>query len=68
MRGVAFSPDGTLLATACHDHTARLWDIATGMLVRALTGHTAYVWGVAFSPDGTLLATTSGDKTVRLWA
>ena len=30
MRGVAFSPDGTLLATASNDDTARTWDAATG--------------------------------------
>ena len=65
--GVAFSPDGTLLATASHDKTARLWDPATGEHLRTLTGHTDPVLGVAFSPDGTLLATASHDKTARLW-
>ncbi len=28
--GVAFSPDGTRLATASDDGTARIWDVATG--------------------------------------
>jgi WD40 repeat protein len=63
---VAFSPDGTLLATASEDKTARLWDVATGAPVRAFTGHDLAVEDVAFSPDGTLLATASF-KTVRLW-
>jgi WD40 repeat protein len=66
--GVAFSPDGALLATGSHDNTARLWNVATGQAVRTLTGHTGAVFGVAFSPDGTLLATSSGDKKARLWA
>ena len=65
--GVAFSPDGRLLATASHDGTARLWDPATGEPRRTLTGHTDAVIGVAFSPDGRLLATASHDKTARLW-
>jgi WD40 repeat protein len=65
--GVAFSPDGSLLATASGDHTARLWDTRTGAAVRTLTGHDEGVTGVAFSPDGSLLATVSGDLTARLW-
>ena len=65
--GVAFSPDGRLLATASCDKTARLWDPATGEHRRTLTGHTGGVCGVAFSPDGRLLATASGDGTARLW-
>ena len=65
--GVAFSPDGTLLATASNDHTARIWDTATGTTRTTLTGHTGPVNGVAFSPDGTLLATAAGDGTARIW-
>ena len=65
--GVAFSPDGTLLATASLDGTARLWEVASGVPIRTLTGHTHYVHEVAFSPDGTLLATASADGTARLW-
>ncbi|MGH3813587.1 MAG: WD40 repeat domain-containing protein [Pseudonocardiaceae bacterium] len=65
--GVAFSPDGALLATASDDGTARLWDPATGQHRSTLQGHTNWVYGVAFSPDGTQLATTSTDGTARLW-
>ena len=65
--GVAFSPDGRLLATASGDSTARLWDPATGAHLHTLTGHDRAVWGIAFSPDGRLLATASDDSTARLW-
>ena len=67
VNGVAFSPDGTLLATASADHTARIWDTTTGQARTILTGHTGPVNGVAFSPDGTLLATASIDRTARIW-
>ena len=65
--GVAFSPDGTRLASGCADNTIRLWDVATGTQVAELRGHRAYVHAVAFSPDGTRLASCSGDFTVRVW-
>ncbi len=64
---VAFGMNGSLLATACEDHTARLWDTATGTSVRTLCGHEGPVNGVAFSPDGGILATTSDDQTIGLW-
>src|SRR5262249_8297425 len=36
VRGVAFGPDGRLLATASHDETASLWDLASGKLLHTL--------------------------------
>jgi serine/threonine protein kinase len=65
--GVAFSPDGRLLATAGRDGTARVWDPGTGEHLRTLTGHGGRVEGVAFSPDARLLATAGGDGTARVW-
>jgi WD40 repeat protein len=64
---IAFSPDGSRLASASEDRTAKLWDVATGALLRTLSGHTSTVSSVAFSADGSTLATASWDGTVRLW-
>jgi eukaryotic-like serine/threonine-protein kinase len=62
-----FSPDGTRLASAGEDRTARLWDAATGAPLATFRGHESKVLGVSFSPDGARLLTTSADGTVRQW-
>ncbi|MCL4704851.1 tetratricopeptide repeat protein [bacterium] len=64
---VAFSPNGLLLATACGDGTARIWDTTTGQQVRLLYGHTSNVNAVTFSPNGRYLATASDDGTALIW-
>ncbi|KAF8301338.1 WD40 repeat-like protein, partial [Clavulina sp. PMI_390] len=52
VRSVAFSPDGTLLASGSYDTTIRLWDVQShSPQGQPLTGHTSNVCSVAFSPD-----------------
>jgi len=67
MTSVAFSPDGSLLASGSLDSTIKLWDVRSRTLVVTLEGHSYAVSSIAFSPDGSLLASGSGDKTVKLW-
>jgi WD40 repeat protein len=64
---VAFSRDGTMVATSSNDGTARVWEAATGKELKRFEGHHHIVRDVAFSPSGKILATTGGDQTVRLW-
>jgi WD40 repeat protein len=66
--GLAYSPDGTRLASASWDDTVRVWDVFTGQeALPPLRGHTADVCAVAYSPDGRKLASASYDLTVRVW-
>ncbi|KAF2490874.1 WD40 repeat-like protein [Lophium mytilinum] len=65
---VAFSQDGSLLASGSLDRTVRIWDAATGALQQTLHGHGQYVGAVAFSSDSSkLLASGSQDTTIRVW-
>jgi RNA polymerase sigma factor (sigma-70 family) len=72
MHSVAFSPDGKTLATGEHNDgwqvaTIRLWDVASGAMLKQLQGHTDGVLCLAYSPDGKSLASASKDGTVRVW-
>ncbi|HUY36301.1 MAG TPA: PDZ domain-containing protein [Pirellulales bacterium] len=71
---VSFSPDGSRLASACYDGTARIWDTATWQELHVLENpETASdqgqrrIYDVAFSPDGKLLSMASAEGNVIIW-
>ncbi len=64
---VAWSPDGTTLATACDDNKIYLWDAATGGRRATLEGHTNGGLSAGFDRSGTLLASQGWEGRLWLW-
>jgi WD40 repeat protein len=67
INAIAFSADGTLMATGGDDRTAIIWDMNAGKTRRMLKGHDLAITSLAFSPDATTLAVGSGNASVVLW-
>ena len=68
MNGVAFLPDGTLLATCAWDRTIRLWDPRIDAEATRLPGPVgSAISSVAFRPDRARLAFVEGDNKVSLF-
>lgn len=75
IRGVRATPDQTLVVSVADDMVCRLWDAATGELVRELRGHEAetphhfpsMLYCCAVSPDGKYIATGDRVGHVVVW-
>jgi streptogramin lyase len=67
VRSVAYSPDGTKLATASRDGSVKIWDLANGHELIAFRGHGSEdVHAVQFSPDGKKIA-SAGGNAIKIW-
>lgn len=63
---VAYSPDGRLLI-ACDRNQVKIYDPASGDLLKILGGHLADVTAIAISADGKLIASGGHDGSVMVW-
>lgn len=65
---LAFSGDGSLLATGHADGTAAVWDAATGKTRSRFRGHSAAVTSVAFDPQRQRIGAGDADDLIKVWA
>src|SRR6266850_3870972 len=65
--GLGFSRDGRTLVTGNFNGTVKLWDVASGRVLRTLDGHSDLVYKGVLSPDEKLLASCSRDGTIKIW-
>jgi eukaryotic-like serine/threonine-protein kinase len=63
---IAFSPDGTLVASEAPAHAIRLWNTVT-QTSSLIKGHLGHITRFCFSPDGRWLATASHDDNAIVW-
>ena len=64
---VAFSGDGTLLASAAADRSVKIWNVADGLRLYTITEPTDAVLTLAFRPGTRQLAAGGQDKRIRVW-
>ncbi len=64
---IAWSPDGTLLASGDELHQVQVWDPLTGKVLLTYNKHQGPINALAWSPDGTQIVSASADNSVRVW-
>jgi serine/threonine protein kinase len=76
VQALAISPDGKILASGGADKTINLRDLASGQLLKTLTGHSEAVCSLAIGvpasfarvkSEGSILASGSSDRTIKIW-
>ncbi|GAA6024118.1 hypothetical protein JCM11491_001096 [Sporobolomyces phaffii] len=65
---LAWSPSGKQILAGSVDHTATIYDVATGAPLHRIAEHTNYVQGVAWDPRDEFIATQSSDRSMHVYS
>lgn len=67
VRGLAYHPNGYVLASGGDDGRIRFWDAKDGSLLKSIEGCGEHVRTISFSPNGKLMASSLDGKTIEVW-
>ncbi|QDT97379.1 protein kinase domain-containing protein [Gimesia aquarii] len=67
VQSAEFTNDGTMIISASHDNTVKLWDIATTKALKTLRGHDSWVQAATLLSDGKWILSASHDAHLKLW-
>ena len=67
VHSLAFSSDGSKLATGGTDSNIHVWNVSTGEELLTIRGHTAGVTSVCWGPNDEIIASGSADQSVVVW-
>ncbi|CUA69797.1 Transcription initiation factor TFIID subunit 5 [Rhizoctonia solani] len=68
IRALAFSPNGTHVASGTEHKTIWVWDVRTGHLfLGPLSGHEGEIRSISYSHNGSRIISGCSDNTIRIW-
>jgi WD40 repeat protein len=62
-----FNENASNVISGGHDNLVKIWDVATGKIIKSFAGHDDWVYDVCLSKDEKYIYSGSFDKTVKIW-
>lgn len=67
LNSIAYNNEGSLLATAAGDGTAKIWNRKTGEVLSSISSGNAEFFIVHFHPEDSIIATGDSEGIIKLW-
>ena len=67
VQSIEFSRDDTMLVSGGNDKIIKIWDTATGFLIRNIINDLAKIISISFSPNNRIIASLNRRNEVAIW-